>query len=110
MVYLSPAAPMDAGTGFFRHRATGRTSPPTDREARELGYADADDFELKVVRRDMADLSCWEMVSHVSPVYNRLVLFRGSELYHAPLRGFGEDPASGRLTHCFFFDEAVHAN
>jgi hypothetical protein len=71
-----------------------------------MGYEDADEFELQVIRRDMADLSAWELVSFVSPIYNRLVLFRGSELYHAPLRGFGDEPANSRLTHNFFFNEA----
>ncbi|MEV8327650.1 DUF6445 family protein [Kitasatospora sp. NPDC056731] len=114
MVYLTPDAPMEAGTGFFRHRETGVEAPPTDRQARALGFRDASDFDDKVVRRDMADLSKWEQTGWVGPVYNRLVLFRGSEVYHAPLAGCGSDAATGRLTHNFFFNvvtdpvDAVH--
>ncbi|QSB17011.1 hypothetical protein JQS43_12510 [Natronosporangium hydrolyticum] len=107
MVYLTPDAPSSAGTGFFRHRETGRERPPTDREARRLGFADADEFEERVVRRDMADLSKWEIVSWVGPTYNRLVLFRGCEFYHAPLGGLGDRPANARLTHNFFFNERI---
>lgn len=105
MVYLTPDAPMRAGTGFFRHREHGLSGPPSDAEARAMGFADATAFERDVARRDMADLSRWELESSVGPVYNRLVLFRGCELYHAPLAGIGDDPQTARLTHNFFFDE-----
>jgi len=104
MVYLTPNAPMEAGTGFFRHRETGFEGPPSDRQARALGFRDAADFDDKIIRRDMGDPSTWELTSLVGPVYNRLVLFRGCRLYHAPLAGCGDDAASGRLTHNFFFN------
>lgn len=107
MVYLTPDAPMSAGTGFFRHRETGFEGPPSDREARELGYEDAAEFELEVARRDMADLDRWELVSSVAPVYNRLLLFRGREFYHAPLGGCGDSPDTARMTHNFFFNAAA---
>lgn len=107
LVFLTPNAPLDAGLGIFKHKETGLISPPSDEEARELGFEDANEFEKKVVRRDMADFSKWELVSYVGPVYNRLVLFRGSQLYHAPLKGFGTDPSNCRITHNFFFREKV---
>lgn len=115
MVYLTPDAGTDTGTAFFRHRATGLEGPPTDRRARAMGHVDAAQFEDEVIRPDMGDLSKWEMTGHVAPVYNRLVLFRGCEFYHAPLGGQGNDRESARLTHNFFFNEtprvgpAVHA-
>ncbi|WP_406316701.1 DUF6445 family protein [Streptosporangium sp. NBC_01639] len=108
MVYLTPDADMGAGTAFFRHRKTGLEGPPTDREARALGYVDAAEFEDKVIRPDMADLSKWEMTGHVGPAYNRLILFRGCAFYHAPLGGSGDDKESARLTHNFFFNEIPH--
>jgi hypothetical protein len=54
----------------------------------------------------MADLDRWELIGSVGPVYNRLVLVRGCELYHAPLGGIGTDALTGRMTHSFFFNEA----
>ncbi len=105
MVYLTPGLPPSAGTGLYRHRASGFTSPPTDREARALGYADASEFEDQVIQPDKADLSKWEEIGRIAPVYNRLVLFRGGEQYHAPLAGHGSSPGNGRLTHNFFFNE-----
>jgi hypothetical protein len=105
MVYLTPGAPLRAGTAFFRHRETGFEGPPSNRQARALGYCDAQDFDDRVIQRDKADLSKWECVSTIEPCYNRLVLFRGSEIYHAPLGGTGHDPQTARLTHIFFFNE-----
>ena len=105
MVYLSPDAPSDGGTGFFRHKATGLTGPPTEERARKLGYPDRASFEENVVRPDMANLDRWELVGQVAPRYNRFVAFRGCELYHAPLRGWGDSPGNARMTHSFFFDE-----
>jgi hypothetical protein len=109
MVYLTPDADPAQGTGFFRHRETGLTGPPTERAARLMGYADRNAFEEQVARRDMAELDRWELVTRVAPKYNRLVLFRGGRYYHAPLGGAGATPETSRLTHSFFFDEAVPA-
>ncbi|MFD5315849.1 DUF6445 family protein [Streptomyces sp. NPDC127098] len=103
MVYLTPDAPMSAGTGFYRHKETGFEAPPTDRQARALGFCDAVEFDARVTSPDKADLSKWELTGWVGPVYNRLVLFRGCELYHAPLGGCGDGPETARLTHNFFF-------
>ncbi|MET7746275.1 DUF6445 family protein [Streptomyces sp. NPDC005385] len=104
MVYLTPDAPMNAGTGFFRHRPSGFATPPTDRQARALGYCDAAQFDDEVIRQDKADLTQWELIGQVEPVYNRLVLFRGGEQYHAPMGGCGDSPGTARLTHIFFFN------
>lgn len=104
MVYLTRGAPMNLGTAFYRHRKTGFETPPTDRQARALGYADASEFADEVIRPDMHDLSKWERVAHIAPLYNRLILFRGGEFYHAPLGGCGDSPETARLTHIFFFN------
>lgn len=105
MVYLTPGADMAAGTGFFRHRATGLEGPPTDRQARARGFADAHAFQQDVIGLDERDLSKWDLSATIAPVYNRLILFRGREFYHAPLAGLGDGPTSSRLTHSFFFNE-----
>lgn len=104
MVYLTPDAPVAVGTGFYRHRETGLEGPPTNRQARAMGFASAQDFDDQVIRRDKANLDRWELTTVVEPRYNRLVLFRGSEFYHAPLGGLGHDPPTSRLTHIFFFN------
>ncbi|MGD6874280.1 DUF6445 family protein [Sutcliffiella horikoshii] len=105
MIFLTPNAPLEKGVGFYRHKETGLEGPPSDQIARELGFEDASEFERTIIHRDQANLECWELVSTVSPVYNRLVMFRGRELYHAPIGGFGDSPENCRITHNFFFLE-----
>ncbi|WP_340027400.1 DUF6445 family protein [Paenibacillus sp. FSL H7-0940] len=107
LVFLTPNAPKNNGMGFYKHLETGFEGPPTDKEARFLGFEDANEFERQVVRRDMADLSKWELTSVVEPVYNRMVLFRGSHYYHAPIGGRGTNPQDSRITQNFFFNEAL---
>lgn len=106
MVYLTPNCDSVAGTGLFRHKATGLAGPPSDRAARALGFCDAAEFDDQVIRPDKGDLSKWDIRRVIEPVFNRLVLFRGGENYHAPLAGCGDGPASARLTHIFFFNES----
>lgn len=104
MVYLTPDAPLNSGTGFFRHKASGFSGPPSEREARALGYADSSEFDDAVVNPDKADWSKWELERSVEPVYNRLLIFKGSCLFHAPLGGGGTNQADARLAHIFFFN------
>lgn len=105
MVYLTPNCDMSLGTGLYQHKSSGFTGPPTDREARALGFCDAAEFDDRVIRPDKADLSKWELRRMIEPVFNRLVLFRGGDNYHAPLSGCGDSPETARLTHIFFFNE-----
>lgn len=109
MVYLTPNAPMSAGTGLYEHKATGLWGPPSDREARALGYADSSAFDDAVIQPDKANISRWNRIAEIGPVYNRLVLFRGSSVYHAPMAGSGSGPHDARLTHIFFFNEMPQA-
>jgi Family of unknown function (DUF6445) len=104
MVYLTPGAPMAAGTALYRHCATGFTGPPTDAQARALGFSDSSEFDEEVIKADKQDINKWDFIGYISPVYNRLMLFRGGECYHAPMAGCGDSPQTARLTHNFFFN------
>lgn len=104
MVYLTPEPCPDSGTGFYRHWETGLTGPPTDRWARGAGFADSSEFDDRVIRPVKANLAQWSLERSVDATFNRLILFRGEHLYHAPLGGFGDSEESARLTHIFFFN------
>jgi hypothetical protein len=108
MIYLTEGLSEGCGTGFFRHKATGLEGPPSDRQARDLGYADAGSFQREVIRSSARVLADWELAQWVAPIYNRLILFRGCTLYHAPLGGHGDRVGGARLTHNFFFNERVN--
>ncbi len=110
LIYLNPDDQCQGGTGFFRHKKTGRIALPSDEEARELGYEDSEDYENKVIVPDSLDDSAWEMIDFVSMKFNRFVAFRGGEFFHAHTCSFGSDFKTGRLTQNFFFWNADDVN
>ena len=82
--YLTPDAPYTAGTGLFRHHATGQhRRVTTDHE----GY----------------DYTKYDLFDRIGNKYNRLIIYRG-DLFHASLDYFGDNLQNGRLFQTFFFD------
>ena len=82
--YLTPNAPHTAGTGLYRHKATGEhRKVTTDHE----GY----------------DYTKYDLFDVIGNRYNRLILYRG-DLFHASLDYFGDNLQNGRLFQTFFFD------
>lgn len=98
--YLTPDAPLSAGTGLFRHKATGLTA------AQKLADGTYDQDILSLIGKDSQDMTKWEMTTFMGNVYNRLVIYRG-DLFHTSLDYFGTDKFDGRLFQTFFFD-TVH--
>lgn len=93
VVYLTPNAPIDAGTAFYRLRDTGidrwdQNDPDTD-------YNSNNDL--------LNNLNEWERTATVGNVFNRCVLFRGSLYHRSDVPGFGTSVADGRITQTFFF-------
>lgn len=82
--YLTPNAPSTAGTGLFRHKASGEYEHTTT------------DYEAQ-------DMTKWELFDVIGNKYNRLVLYRGN-LFHMSLDYFGKDKYDGRLFQLFFFN------
>jgi hypothetical protein len=95
--YLTPNAPISAGTGIFRHKATGWMHYDYKRE-HEPGYN-----ESAPPGHDSQDVTKWEMVDRVGNVFNRLIMYRADN-YHVSLDYFGKDKYDGRLFQVFFFN------
>lgn len=95
--YLTPNAPLSAGTGLFKHKATGLTMAPRKDDG---SY---DDELLAEVYKDAQDMTKWELVDSVANVYNRLILYRGDH-FHMSMDYFGQDLYDGRLFQTFFFN------
>jgi hypothetical protein len=97
VLYLTPNAPLNSGTGIFKHKETGLYKIPRmidgsiDRELTNKIYNDA------------GDISKWELVNYIGNVYNRLVIYQG-DLFHTSLKYFGNNLEDGRLFQTFFFD------
>lgn len=104
LVYLTPGEHSSAGTSFYRHKRTLLEGPPTPEQYRTLAYKNFEDYEKDVILRDTLNHEAWEVSSYVSYKFNRLVLFKGSELFHSHSHGFGETASDSRLTQNFFFN------
>lgn len=84
--YLTPNAPVSAGTGLYRRKQTGLMTGTKD-EFLESG--------------EPQDKTKWELVDTVGNVFNRLVLYRG-DLWHVSHDYFGNSKENGRLFQLFF--------
>lgn len=97
VLYLTPNAPISAGTAFYRHKQTRieyfqhKTETPTEQDLRHPYL------------QDYKDVTKWEMTDYVSNKFNRLVLYRAN-LFHKSLDYFGKDKHTGRLFQVFFFN------
>jgi hypothetical protein len=84
VLFLTPDAPVSAGTGIFRHIPTG--------------------ISVSSPEVDIHDDEQWELVTAIGNVFNRMIIYRGN-LYHKSLvAGFGNSIENGRLTQVFFFN------
>jgi hypothetical protein len=95
--YLTPDAPLSAGTGLFRHKETGWSNFDYKREN------DSEYMKGAPPGHDMQDYTKWEMVDRVGNVFNRLIMYRADN-YHVSLDYFGKDMYDGRLFQVFFFN------
>jgi hypothetical protein len=96
VIYLTPDAPPQSGTSFYRHKET------KIRHNEEINWEAGEG--LKVFNQHtFLDASPYEKVDTVGNVFNRLVIFDGN-LIHSGHDYFGWDINSSRLFQIFFFD------
>lgn len=84
VVYLTPDAPHDCGTGLFVHKPTKSIVKNYEGDP----YLNPNEFELH---------------DRIGNKYNRIVLYR-SDIFHAALGYFGDNITNCRLFQVFFFD------
>ena len=95
--YLTPNAPVTAGTGIFRHKETGWMNFDYKRQN------DPEYMKQAPPGDECQDYTKWEMVDRVGNVFNRLIMYRADN-YHVSLDYFGKDINDGRLFQVFFFN------
>lgn len=95
--YLTPDAPLTAGTGIFKHKKTGWMHYDYKRQHDEEYNKNAPPGH------DSQDYTKWEMVDRIGNVFNRLIMYRADN-YHVSLDYFGKDKYDGRLFQVFFFN------
>jgi hypothetical protein len=101
LVYLTPRAPSDSGTSFWRHRPTGLEAKPNHEDARRLGVT-CRKLEYRL-DQDSDKSECWEEIDRVENVFNRAVFFSAG-LLHSATRHFGGSLLNGRIYQSFHFE------
>ncbi len=99
MVFLTPDAPVETGTAFYKSKVTGATifdgtHNPTEFDKTFRGISDDLNFY---------DSTQYELMDEVANVYNRLVLFNAKRI-HAATKYFGDTKENSRFFQLFFFD------
>lgn len=92
-IYLTPDAPPESGTSFFRSKQY-----PNVRKCHisESNYPE-------IFKGGFYDKTKFELIDTVGNVYNRLVLW-DARLIHSASQYFGQNKEDSRLFHLFFFD------
>lgn len=99
MVFLTPNAPVETGTAFYKSKVTGATlfdgtHDPLEFQKTFKGISDDLNFY---------DSTQYELMDEVANVYNRLVLFNAKRI-HAATKYFGDSKENSRFFQLFFFD------
>ena len=96
IIYLTPDAPPNCGTSFFRHKKykirNSEIFSKSDWYQSDLNY-----------KEPHLDKTPWEVVDNIGNVYNRLVIF-DAQYIHAVTEYFGQDINNSRLFQLFFFN------
>jgi hypothetical protein len=91
VLYLTPDAPPNSGTGLYRYKDGTRF----DHEQKIRGNADE-------INKYTQDVTQWELIDKVGNIFNRLVIFNANA-FHMSMDYFGHDKFTGRLFQVFFF-------
>lgn len=102
VVYLTPDAPPECGTTFYRSKFNGMMHTPTAQDCERLGKSAAE-LSDEMFAGNYYDKTRWETVDVIGNVYNRMVLWDAHKV-HAASEYFGDSLHNSRLFHMFFFD------
>lgn len=102
VVFLTPDAPPESGTTFYRSKINGLRESPTDKESKRLNKTKGQ-LSSEIFKNGFYDKTQFEVVDVVGNVFNRLVVW-DAKLIHAASEYFGNNKENSRLFHMFFFD------
>ena len=103
VLYLSPNAPMDAGTSLYKKNASF-----DDNKYRAACDLNTERFKTGKIAMDTGYHSMFDEVVRVNNVYNTLILFEG-DMFHAANKFFGNNLQDSRLAQVFFVNK-IDAN
>lgn len=99
MVFLTPNAPLETGTAFYKSKFTGATIFDGTHNPEEFEKT----FKGVSTNLNFYDSTQYELMDEVANVYNRLVLFNAKRI-HAATKYFGDEIENARFFQLFFFD------
>jgi Family of unknown function (DUF6445) len=99
VLYLSPNAPLDAGTSLFRKNSSFNE----DEYKEALSLNDKEFREGKIVMNTKHH-AMFEEIVRINNVYNTLVIYEGRH-YHSANKFFGTTLKNSRLTQVFFVNK-----
>lgn len=102
MIFLTPDAPVETGTSFYRSKFNKLMREPTAEDCERLNSS-AEELVENMFAHNYYDKTRWELLDTVGNVYNRLVIFDAKRV-HSASEYFGDCKENGRLFHIFFFD------
>ncbi len=103
-VYLTPDAPLNAGTCFWQSKQTGLRAAPTQADADRTGLS-LQELEMQTYGGKLLSQDGWDLVSYVGNVYNRLVIWNARQIHSAgEYFGSCDKPETARLAQLYFFD------
>lgn len=90
LLFLTPDAPVGAGTTTYWHKTLKKTRRGTDEDEAEYN-------------KDSYKEEAWDVLDKVGNMYNRLIVFQGKQS-HRSSEYFGDALENGRLFQVFFFN------
>ncbi len=102
VVYLTPDAPPECGTTFYKSKVNGLRESPKDETVKRLNKS-KEHLTFEIFSSGFYDKTKFETVDVIGNVFNRLVIW-DAQLIHAASEYFGSELHDSRLFHMFFFD------
>jgi hypothetical protein len=99
MVFLTPDAPLETGTAFYKSKVTGAIEFSGEFDQEEFNKT----FKGVSNELNFFDKTQYELMDTAANVYNRLVLFNAKRI-HAATQYFGDAIENARFFQLFFFD------
>lgn len=103
LLYLSRPQDCQGGTVFYEHKGLGWSQIPSLEELQSKGYLSREEFIQGDLKRDSKNFENWKVSSRIGMKFNRLLLFRSGDLFHAAEGYFGDCDLNCRLLQLFFF-------
>ncbi len=97
VVFLTPDAPPESGTNFYRSKLTGKT------RFEKWENNGSREYDITFQNGNYYDKTKLELIDKIGNVYNRLAIWDARTI-HAASEYFGNTKLNSRYFHMFFFD------